>query len=190
MPKKQARPTKARLAAIKMMIFDFDGVLTDNFVYVSDTGQRTKRFWVPDGVGIFMAHKAGLKFAIITGNEDASTRHRAEYLRIDEVHQGVRDKAEVYQQIKLKYDLRDTECLFIGDDLPDQPIFRQKLITLAPADAHPEIKKLATWVGRKDGGRGIVREAIDAVLEARGFDWSPSASRQSFGEGKGIAPTH
>lgn len=165
MPAKR-QPPKSRLAQIRMIIFDFDGVLTDNYVFVGEDGERFKRFWVPDGVGIFLAHQAGIKFAIITGNEDRSTRVRAEFLRIDEVFQGVRDKSAAYEELKRRHNLTDQECLYVGDDLPDKPVFEQVGIAVAPMDAHPRMKKLAHWVGTHPGGRGIVRETIDAVLEA------------------------
>jgi YrbI family 3-deoxy-D-manno-octulosonate 8-phosphate phosphatase len=180
MPEKSRKPSRARLAKIKMVAFDFDGVLTDNRVWVSEKGERSKCFWVPDGVGIFMAHKLGLKFAIITGNDDLSTRHRAEYLRIDEVHMGVRDKGEVYELLKSKYELSDDEIMYLGDDLPDAPIFRCDCLTAAPCDADPQIKKLAGWIASKPGGQGFVREVIDALLDAHDFDWSPQATRQAI----------
>lgn len=188
MPKSTRKPGRARLARIKMVIFDFDGVLTDNRVWVSESGERLKCFWVPDGVGIFMAHKAGLKFAIITGNNDASTRHRAEYLRIAEVHQDVRDKAEVYERLKRQYQLSDDEIMFLGDDLPDRPIFRRRCLRVAPHDGHPEILALADWVIKRPGGQGFVRAALDALLEARGFDWTPQGSRQVLAAGEPIKP--
>ena len=178
MPDRQNQPSKSRLAKVRLVVFDFDGVFTDNFVWISDSGERHKAFWVPDGVGIFMAHRLGLKFAIITGNDDVTTRHRAEYLRIAEVYQNVYDKGEVYDQIRDRHNLADDEILYIGDDLPDRAVFHRDCLTLAPSDAHPEIRKLAKWIGRKPGGRGIVREAIDAILAARGFDWTPATSRQ------------
>lgn len=169
---KNEKPSKARLAKIRMIIFDFDGVLTDNYVLIGESGERFKRFWVPDGVGIFTAHLQDIKFAIVTGNGDRTTKVRAEFLRIDEVFQEVRDKAIPYEEIKRKHDLTDAECLFIGDDMPDYPIFDRVGIGVAPCDAHPTIKRKAAWVGKSPGGRGIVREAIDAVLDARGFKWS------------------
>lgn len=167
------KPSKARLAKIRLMIFDFDGVLTDNYVFVGENGQRMKRFWVPDGVGVFMGHLGGVRFAIVTGNEDPTTRARAKFLQIDDVLQGVRDKRAAYEKLKRKYDLEDAECLFVGDDVQDRPIFEDIGIGVAPCDAHPEIRKMAHWVGRSSGGRGIVREAIDAVLAAHGFSWPP-----------------
>jgi len=163
----QRRPSKTLLRRIRLLIFDFDGVLTDNHVYVNEHGERMKRFWVPDGVGIFLAHQAGIKMAIITGSSDRATRHRAKFLRIDDFHSGVYDKLPVYEMLKRKHRATDRECLFIGDDLPDQDIFRQDCLTLAPPDAHPRILRLAKWVGTMPGGRGIVREAIDAVLAAQ-----------------------
>jgi 3-deoxy-D-manno-octulosonate 8-phosphate phosphatase (KDO 8-P phosphatase) len=172
---KSKKPSKARLAKIRMIIFDFDGVLTDNYVMIGESGERFKRFWVPDGVGIFTAHLEGIKFAIVTGNGDRTTKVRAEFLRIDEVFQEVRDKSVPYEAIKRKYDLTDSECLFIGDDMPDLPIFERVGIGVAPCDATPAIRRMADWVGKSPGGRGIVREAIDAVLAARGFKWIPKA---------------
>ena len=174
------KPSRALLMKIKMVVFYFDGVLTDTRVWVSEKGERMKCFWVPDGVGLFMAHKLGLKFAIITGNDDASTRHRADYLRIDEIHMGVRDKGEVYQLLKSKYDLNDDQIMYLGDDLPDRPVFRTKCLTVAPPDADPEIKKLASWVASKPGGQGFVREVVDALMDAHGFDWTADSGRQSF----------
>lgn len=168
------KPSKARLARIRMIIFDFDGVLTDNYVFVGENGERYKRFWVPDGVGVYLGHRAELKFAIITGNSDKSTMHRAKHLKIDEVYQTVYDKGEAYAELKRKHSLTDDECLFIGDDLPDRPIFERVGIGVAPVDAHPDIRKLAHWVGTSPSGRGIVREAIDAVLAARNFQWPPA----------------
>jgi len=180
MPNSSRKPAKSRLAKIKMVMFDFDGVLTDNRVWVSATGERMKSFWVPDGVGIFMAHKIGLKFAIITGNDDPSTKHRAEYLRIPDVFMGVHDKGEVYDLLKAKYSLADDEIMYLGDDLPDRPVFRRRCVSVAPTNAVTEIKKLATWVANRSGGEGFVREVIDALLAARGFEWNPEASRQAF----------
>lgn len=171
-------PSKAGLVKIRMIIFDFDGVLTDNYVYIGENGEKMKKFWVPDGVGMFMGHQAGLKFAIITGNQDKSTRVRAEFLQIGDVYQGVRDKRVAYEELKSKHGLSDAECLFVGDDLPDRPIFLVAGITLAPCDAHPVIQGMAHWIGRSPGGRGIVREAIDAVLDARGFVWPESAKER------------
>jgi 3-deoxy-D-manno-octulosonate 8-phosphate phosphatase (KDO 8-P phosphatase) len=178
--RKHRRPTKARLARIRLLIFDFDGVLTDNYVYLTERGERIKRFWVPDGVGVFMAHQAGIKMAIITGNDDGSTQHRARFLRIDELFQNVRDKLAVYEGLLHKHDLSDSECLFIGDDLPDEVLFRRRgLLTLAPPDAHPQILRLAKWVGAVPGGRGIVREAIDALLAARTSGRKTTAVKRS-----------
>lgn len=165
------QPDKSRLAKIELIIFDFDGILTDNLVYVAESGERSKCFWVPDGVGIFMAHQAGLKLAIITGNDDGATRHRAEFLRIESLHQGVRDKLPVCKEVQEAQGVTNEACLYIGDDLPDRTVMSYVGLALAPADAHPEILQTAGWIGRANGGRGIVREAIDAILDAKGIEW-------------------
>jgi 3-deoxy-D-manno-octulosonate 8-phosphate phosphatase (KDO 8-P phosphatase) len=171
----KSKPSKVKLAKIRLIIFDFDGVLTDNFVFVGEDGDRMKKFWVPDGVGIFIGHQAGIKFAIVTGNQDQTTRVRAEFLRIDDVYQGAYDKLVAYEELKAKHGVSDADCLFIGDDVQDRPIFERAGIGVAPCDAHPAIKRVAGWIGKSPGGQGIVREAIDAVLAARGFVWPPLA---------------
>ena len=167
------KPSRAKLARIRLIILDFDGVLTDNYVFIGEDGERMKRFWVPDGVGIFMGHKAGIRFAIVTGNQDNTTRTRAEFLRIDDVYQSAYDKLIPYEELKAKYDIADAECLFVGDDVQDRPIFERAGIGVAPCDANPAIRRIAGWIGQSSGGHGIVREAIDAVLAARGFVWPP-----------------
>jgi 3-deoxy-D-manno-octulosonate 8-phosphate phosphatase (KDO 8-P phosphatase) len=167
------KPSKSKLARIRLIIFDFDGVLTDNFVFVGEDGQKLKKFWVPDGVGVFMGHQAGIKFAIVTGNQDQTTRTRAAFLRIDDVYQSAFDKIVAYEELKAKHAVTDAECLFIGDDVQDRPIFERAGIGVAPSDANPVIREIADWIGKCPGGRGIVREAIDAVLDAQGYNWPP-----------------
>ena len=161
-------PTRAKLKKIRLLIFDFDGVFTDNFVYLAEDGRELKKFFVPDGVGIWLLHEAKLHVAIVTGNNTRTTNARARRLRIKHVYQNVRDKTKPYRQLKNKLGLGDEECLSMGDDLTDWKVMTLVGIAVAPQDAHPEIKKIAGWITKNPGGFGALREVAEAVLKAQG----------------------
>lgn len=162
------RPPRARLKKIRLLIFDFDGIFTDNFVYLTQDGRELKKFFVPDGVGIWLLHEAKIHVAIVSGNNTETTNVRARRLKIKYVYQDVRDKTEPYERLKKKLGLADDECLFMGDDLTDRKIMVQAGVSVAPPDAHPKIKKIATWITKKPGGHGAIREVAEAVLQAQG----------------------
>ncbi len=162
------KPTKARFNKLKLIIFDFDGVFTDNFIYIADDNSELKKFFVPDGVGIWLLHQAELDVAIVTGNNTKTTAARAKRLQIKHVYQNIRDKTEVYEELKHKFGLTDAECLYMGDDLTDLRCMKRAGISVATADAHPEIKKVAHWITKHRGGHGAIREVAEAILVARG----------------------
>lgn len=161
-------PSKTRLNKIKLAIFDFDGVFTDNFISIGADNSEWKRFFVPDGVGIWLLHEAKIPVAIVTGNNTKTTTVRAKRLRIKHVYLNVRDKTLPYRELKKKFRLVDEECLYMGDDLTDLKTMQQAGIAVAPADAHPQIKKIAHWVTKTPGGHGAIREVAETILAARG----------------------
>jgi 3-deoxy-D-manno-octulosonate 8-phosphate phosphatase (KDO 8-P phosphatase) len=161
-------PSPARLKKIKLTIFDFDGIFTDNFIYLGADNSELKKFYVPDGVGIWLLHEVKIPVAIVTGNNTKTTAVRAKRLRIKYVYQNVRDKTKPYQELKKKLGVRDDECLYMGDDLTDLKTMQRVGIAVAPADAHPEVKKAAHWVTKQPGGHGAIREVAEALLAARG----------------------
>jgi len=162
------RPSRARLKNIRLLIFDFDGVFTDNFVYLAEDGRELKKFYVPDGVGIWLLHEAKIHVAIVTGNNTKTTDARARRLKIKHVYRNVRDKTKPYRELKKKLGLADDECLYMGDDLTDWQVMTQVGIAVATADAHPEIKKIATWMTKNPGGHGAIREVTEAIVKAHG----------------------
>lgn len=161
-------PSKTRLNKIKLAIFDFDGIFTDNFIYIGENNNELKKFFVPDGVGIWLLHQAKIPVAIVTGNNTKTTHARAKRLQIKYVYQNVRDKTLPYRELKKKFQLADDECLYMGDDLTDLKTMQQVGIAVAPADAHPRILKIAHWITKNPGGHGAIREVAEAVLTARG----------------------
>ncbi len=157
-----------RARAIRMVLMDVDGTLTDGTLLVMPDGEEVKAYHVWDGLGILLARMAGLQLGLITGKTSKSVTKRAEKLGIVEVHQGILDKKKVLLEILDKYGLSFTEVAYIGDDLGDLEDIRYVGLAGAVADAHPEVKKHCHYVCGAAGGKGAVREFLEFVLEAQG----------------------
>ena len=147
---------------------DVDGVLTDGGITFTGEDQETRTFDAKDGVGLAIAHRLGLRTGLISGRGSAAVLRRARELRMDEVHLRTRDKLQAYERILKRTRLTDAEVCYIGDDLVDLPILARAGMAVAVADAHPEVKRRAPFVTRAAGGRGAVREVIDAIIRAQG----------------------
>lgn len=157
-----------RARRIKLLAMDVDGVLTDGRIILGNAGEELKAFNVHDGLGITLAHQAGLHTAIITGRESELVRRRGGELKIRDIYQKVADKAACIKMLLHKYRLSPAEVAFIGDDLNDVPLFLQVGLAAAVADATPEAKRHAHLVTQAGGGRGAVRELIVMILQAQG----------------------
>jgi 3-deoxy-D-manno-octulosonate 8-phosphate phosphatase (KDO 8-P phosphatase) len=152
---------------------DVDGVLTDGTIVWSARPQggavlETKSFSVRDGLGLSMARIAGLQVAWITGRTSSVVERRAIELGVTELHQWARNKALVLEEIKGRHALPAAAVAFIGDDLNDVPAFKAAGLRIAVADAAPELQALADWTTQAPGGRGAVREVVEAILRAQG----------------------
>jgi 3-deoxy-D-manno-octulosonate 8-phosphate phosphatase (KDO 8-P phosphatase) len=134
-------------------------------VIVDAEGKEVKNFHVRDGTGIKYLQRAGLSCAIISGRKCAAVEHRLRELGIKDVFQGALNKIEAYEQIVKKYDLKDEEVCYIGDDLIDIPIFRRVGFSAAVPDAPQEVKELATYITKTPGGQGAVREVAEKILK-------------------------
>ena len=151
---------------VKLIILDVDGVLTDGSIIYDSEGREYKNFNVKDGYGIVTAIKKGIKVVVISGRSSTIVEKRCRELGITKVFQGVSDKLEVYERIKEEFGLRDSEIAAMGDDIPDIPILKRAGFSGAPADAVPEVKKVAKFVTTLPGGKGAVREFIDYLLKS------------------------
>lgn len=169
---------KSKAGKIKLLILDVDGVMTDGSIILDNEGNEFKRFHVRDGHGIKMISRAGIKVAIITGRKSKVVEVRARELGIEEVYQKVFQKSLVYEKLQKKYNCRDENVAFMGDDVVDQELLRRAGLTAAPADAEEEAKKLADIVTKRGGGRGAVREFTDLILKSSGL-WK-KVSGESF----------
>lgn len=162
----------ARARQIKLLLMDVDGVMTDGSIYYVPDAQgglfETKSFNSRDGLGIRMAHAAGLKTGIITGRGSPAIERRVKELRIDFLEQNALDKIGPYEKIRRAAKLRDDEVAYVGDDIVDLPILERVGLAVVVGDGDPLLKPYAHFWTRNRGGRGAVREAIDLILTAQG----------------------
>jgi 3-deoxy-D-manno-octulosonate 8-phosphate phosphatase (KDO 8-P phosphatase) len=157
-----------RARRIRLILLDVDGVLTDGRIHLGGGEEDARAFYVRDGLGIRMGQEAGLSFGIVSGRRSEVVARRAAELKITEVHQGVLDKAEVFDGIVQKSGVSTESVCFVGDDVIDLPAMRRAGLAAAPSDADPETRRFAHYVTEREGGRGAVREVVDLVLRASG----------------------
>ena len=162
------RPSAGRLRALRLVIMDVDGVLTDGGLYYGESGDEGKRFDVRDGQGIVSLHSAGLSTALVTKRSSSVVTRRARELGIGDVHQGAGDKRAAVEAILARHGCLPAHACYIGDDVGDLPAMRAVGVAVAVADAVDEVRRAAVWVTRRGGGRGAVREVCDLILAARG----------------------
>lgn len=151
---------------IKAVAMDVDGVLTDGTVWLDEAGRESKRVSFADIMGVSLGRRAGLHFAFVSGESGPSLDQVASKFGVLEVYRGCKDKAAALREFALRHDVGLDEVCFIGDDVNDLPAFELCGLSVAPADAQPAALAKAALVTTCPGGRGSVREVIDALLAA------------------------
>ena len=159
---------EARARAVRLAIFDVDGVMTDGTLYIGANGEAFKAFNILDGHGVKMLQSAGVATAIISGRSSDAVVRRASELSIIHVVQGAKDKLAAFDELTARLGVQPAECAFVGDDLPDLPVMRNCGLAVAVANAVDAVKSSAHYVTRASGGRGAVREFCELVLRAQG----------------------
>jgi N-acylneuraminate cytidylyltransferase len=149
---------------LSLVVMDFDGVLTDNRVWVDENGNERIASSRGDSMGIHLVRKAlPIEFMVISTETNPVVSARCKKLNV-EVFQGVWQKGEVLQEALKQKNIPSEEVVFIGNDVNDLGCFREAGFAVAPADAEPEVKRCADLVLQRDGGKGAVREFCDLVL--------------------------
>ena len=159
---------QTKAAAIRLVVFDVDGVLTDGSLYIGDDGQEYKAFHSKDGHGMVMLQNSGIQIAIITGRTSDVVRIRMEGLGVQHVYQGRRDKLPAYKEVKQATGLGDEQIAYVGDDVVDLPVMTRVGLAIAVQDAHRLTKQHAHWVTPSGGGRGAAREVCEMLMDAQG----------------------
>ena len=157
-----------KLSAIKLLLLDVDGVMTDGRIIYDNQGNELKAFDVKDGHGLKMLQRAGITVGIITGRSSDLVARRAAELGIDILYQKALNKLEPYLEILSEQGLTDRQVAYVGDDIVDLPVLRRVGFGVTVADANPEVLPLVDYVTQRPGGRGAVREVCDLLLKAQG----------------------
>jgi len=167
-----------RCRRLKLVLSDVDGVMTDGTVLFLPGGGEARSFHVRDGLGVVLTHRAGLRTGIVSGRASPDVEQRARELGIGIVRQGVADKGAAVREILAEQGISAHEVAYIGDDVNDLPVMRAVGRAGAPADAPCEVRAEAEMVLQAAGGRGCLREFLEAILRARG-DWERVAGAET-----------
>lgn len=149
---------------IKAVALDVDGVLTDSTFIWGTNGEEYKKFSFTDVMGISLASKAGIIFALISGEDNILVDRFADKMKIVNVYKGIKDKASALTTFAEKNKLALGQICFMGDDVNDLGALQLAGFSAAPANAHESVKRTVNLITTKSGGNGAVRELLDLIL--------------------------
>jgi len=152
----------------KVLFLDVDGVLTGGEIFYSEHGETLKRFNTLDGQGLKYLLDAGVSPVIITGRKSQALFKRLTDLGIEQIHMGVHDKYLIAQNLLDELGFDWSQVVAVGDDWPDLPILLKAAVSIAPPNAHLEVKARVDLLSQHKGGEGCVREVCDLILKATG----------------------
>jgi YrbI family 3-deoxy-D-manno-octulosonate 8-phosphate phosphatase len=151
------------IPAFNLVVFDFDGVFTDNHVYVDEQGRETVRCSRADGWGVARLREKNVPMLILSTEENPVVAARAAKMGIEAV-QGCADKAAFLRRCAAGRGIEPETVIYVGNDLNDLPAMQLAGFPVCPADAHPDVKKIARLTLANSGGNGAVRELCDMLL--------------------------
>jgi 3-deoxy-D-manno-octulosonate 8-phosphate phosphatase (KDO 8-P phosphatase) len=155
-----------RLRKIKAIALDVDGVLTDGGMWWGANGEELKRFAFSDIMGISLARRHGLTITLISGEDSPLIDRYAAKMKIADVTKGCRDKASALREFARRNKLDLAEVCFMGDDVNDLAAMSISGVSAAPADARPAVLAKVDFTAGSPGGKGAVRELIEALFTA------------------------
>jgi 3-deoxy-D-manno-octulosonate 8-phosphate phosphatase (KDO 8-P phosphatase) len=164
-PQADVAPSREVLASVRFAVFDFDGVFTDNHVWVDADGGETVRCCRADGLGLRRLREVGVDALVVSLETAPVVGARARKLGIECV-QGVDDKLTLLREEAVSRGIGLDETAYVGNDINDAACLEAVGLPVVPSDAWPEVLELATWVLARAGGEGCVREFCDAVWSA------------------------
>jgi 3-deoxy-D-manno-octulosonate 8-phosphate phosphatase (KDO 8-P phosphatase) len=159
--------THNKLAELRLVAFDVDGVFTDGRFYLSDDGVESKAFNTQDGFGVRRLIDAGFEVAVISGRKSAAVAKRMAELGVRHVVLGTGDKVAAFDELLSGLGIDASECAYAGDDIPDLALLEKVGYSIAVANAVEEVRDFCDYTTMAAGGYGAVREVCDLVLAAR-----------------------
>jgi 3-deoxy-D-manno-octulosonate 8-phosphate phosphatase (KDO 8-P phosphatase) len=157
------------LKKIKAFVFDVDGVLSSNEIPLDTNGDPMRTVNIKDGYAMHFAIKKGFEVAIITGGYTESVKMRYERLGVQHIYMKSYKKITDYDDLLELTKLTDEEIMYCGDDIPDYEVMKRAGLSVAPADAAPEIKQIARYISPHNGGGGVARDIIEQTLKVQGL---------------------
>ena len=157
-----------KIRALKLLILDVDGVLTDGRLFFDNQGHEYKCFHARDGHGMKLLRQTGVEIAVISGRKSGSVALRMQNLGIELVYQGHENKRAAFKEILDNLQLNADQVAHMGDDLLDLPIMTQGGFAIAVQDANFAVKQHAHWCTQTAGGFGAVREVCDLIMQVQG----------------------
>lgn len=152
---------------IKMVISDFDGVMTDNCIYVDEDLKISRKVNFKDVMGVSLLKKAGIELAFISGEENPIIDLLAERFSISEIHQNIRVKIDVIKSIVERNNLTADEILYIGDDINDIDCLNFSSTKITVPNSTPKVKEVVgVQITAETGGNGAFREVVDCLLNS------------------------
>jgi 3-deoxy-D-manno-octulosonate 8-phosphate phosphatase (KDO 8-P phosphatase) len=169
---------KEDLAKVKAFVFDIDGVLSLQTINLNSFGVPNRTVNLRDGYAIQLAVRKGYHIGIISGSNSREYLKRLKQLGVRDVYLNSRSKIEHFNAFLKKHNIRESDVMFMGDDIPDYKVMKAAGVPVCPSDADSEIKQVASYVSDKKGGEGCVRDVIEQVLrlhnnwmDADAFTW-------------------
>jgi len=157
---------------IRLLLMDVDGVLTNGKLYnvpaPDGSMAETKGFDSQDGIGLQWLAKIGIATGLISGRVSPATVERARQCKFKYVYQGHTEKIPIIQEILADAGIDPSEVAYIGDDFTDVVVMRRVGLSVATANARPEVKQIAHYVTQTPGGEGAVREVVELLLKSQG----------------------
>ena len=157
-----------KFKAIKVFIFDMDGVLTDGSLIISNETEWLRTMDIKDGYAMHVAANNGYKMAVISGSSSEPVKKRLQHLGVKDIFMGVPDKAALLIKYLEEQKIDSSEVLYMGDDIPDYGCMNQVALSCCPADAVSDIKQIVKYISPFNGGHGCVRDVIEKVLKLHG----------------------
>lgn len=154
-----------KLKSVKMLVLDVDGVMTDCRLWMDSNGEWKRIYSVRDGVGVKALITAGYKLAVITGASAADVRSRVKMLGIPYFYEGALDKWPSFEKLQQESGIKPHEMAYVGDDVFDVPLIKAVAFGATVPEAVDEVIAISTYVTRRPGGNGAVREICDFILK-------------------------
>ena len=158
---------KEKARAIKLVVFDVDGVLTDGTLSYSEHGEQVKHFNVKDGVGIKLLGCYDITTAVISAKDSKPLTKRIQDLAIPHFYPGCKDKWSALSELMDELWIEADEVCYVGDDVIDLKVMKKVGLSITPADGFWMVKEHSDLIADAAGGKGVAREVADIILSSR-----------------------